>query len=129
MVTDMSDTKYDHAGRKPGDTVWAFAYTGENRTRGKTLRQTPMKGRLLNSRWPGGDIDPAKPVQYFVPYGKTGHPSWSKTVAAESRRYADTEADAVAGYNAEVMALVEENLAAARRAEADLIPVNGDETE
>lgn len=118
----MIDMKYTHVGRKPGDVVWAFAYSGENRIRGRKLRQPPVEGMLLSSKWEDSDQDPTGPVKYFVPFGKDRKPNWSKVVMALSRRYADTEAGAVAGYNAEVIALMEENLAAVREAADDLLP-------
>lgn len=118
----MIDMKYTHVGRKPGDVVWAFAYSGENRIRGRKLRQPPVEGMLLSSKWEDSDQDPTKPVRYFVPFGKDRKPNWSKVVMAPSRRYAGTEAAAIAGYNTEVMALMEENLAAVREAAEDLLP-------
>lgn len=49
--------KCTHVGRKPGDVVWAFAYSGENRIRGRKLRQPPVEGMLLSSEWDPGWVD------------------------------------------------------------------------
>lgn len=117
----MNLASYTHLTRKPGDIVWAFSYSGENRTHGQKLRQKPVKGMLLSYKYEDSDINPNGPCRFFVPFGKNDKPSWSKVVNAYSRYYADTEQDAIDGYNMEIQRLIQENLDAIHAAEKDLI--------
>lgn len=119
---------YRNTDLKPGDIVWAFAYHGESRTRGKKLRQTPVQGRVQFTAYPDDDLDPGKPVRHFVPMGKTGAFSWSKVIDARSRLYAKTEQDAIEGYNLEIKKVIDENQTAIRSMLEDLIPTCETET-
>lgn len=53
----MIDMKYTHVGRKPGDVVWAFAYSGENRIRGRKLRQLGSYGYNVTDFGGGGMLE------------------------------------------------------------------------
>lgn len=107
---------------KPGDIVWAFAYQGADRIKGKKLRQKPIQGMLLDTKYPDAPNDPTKPARYFVPFGTTGNPMWSKVIAASSRKYTDTEADAIKLYNDEIKREIQWYQNQVREMNQDLIP-------
>ena len=115
-------------GRKPGDTVWAFAYRNDDRVRGQKLRQIPVRGMLLSDYYKGAKnvdvcIDPNGWPSWFVPFGKNGQPVMSSAVRVESRKYADTKDEAVKEYNLDVKREIEKNEAAIRKHYGMLIPV------
>ena len=87
----------------PGMRVWATAYALNGDRTAVSQRVPPVQGELSAVRrdWPGrtSRASGGKPVKYFVPYGKTGRPMWSKAVRLESRMYADTEDEAVMLYD------------------------------
>lgn len=117
--------------KKPGDVVWAFEYRGELETRGRLLRQEPVKGMLLSKKYPEGDnshVAPHLPAKYFVPFGKYDAPMWSKTIMAEHRHYADDEETAIKGYNMAVKTIADAHRMKVAEIWADLIPDEANHT-
>lgn len=75
-----------------GSTVWAYAFSENGLKDGMRLKQTPIKGRIVNR--PDARSE-------FIPFKKGSNVAYarSKAVHIDSRNYADTEAEAAEGYN------------------------------
>lgn len=89
---------------KAGDEVWAFAFTLQTSKSGPYVFSEPVRGKFMEF---GSNVPPPgrKPTflpKYFVPYNKTGKLIWSGAVTIAARTYADTKAEAVAGFNARI---------------------------
>lgn len=87
---------------RAGDDAWAFEFRLQaNKTR-PYLFATPFRGRF--AEFPSAVPPPGRAMTgaplYFVPYNKTGKLAWSRAVTWSARIYADTEAEAAAGFNA-----------------------------
>lgn len=87
---------------RAGDDAWAFEFRLQaNKTR-PYLFAAPFRGRF--AEFPSAVPPPGRAVTgaplYFVPYNKTGKLTWSRAVTWSARVYADTEAEASAGFDA-----------------------------
>lgn len=103
-------TYMEKAGITNGTIIWAFAFEETTSKAGTLFHQKPIRGRLASDT---GDIgiqafNPASSPRAFVPFKKNSDTeyAWSKAVGINTRCYADTEAEAVEGYNQ----LIEENM-------------------
>lgn len=82
--------RYETMERKyslEGSVVWAYAFKETHTKDGMRLKQKPVKGRVTGRR--------------FIPFKKNSQTEYamSKAIAVDSRNYADTEAEAIEGYN------------------------------
>lgn len=87
---------------RAGDDAWAFEFRLQaNKTR-PYLFAAPFRGRF--AEFPSAVPPPGRAVTgaplYFVPYNKTGKLAWSRAVTWSARIYADTKAEAAAGFDA-----------------------------
>lgn len=89
---------------KAGDDVWAFAFTLQTSKNGQYVFSEPVRGKFteFDTAVPPPGKRPMFLPRYFVPYNKTGKLVWSRAVAVAARTYADTKAEAVAGFNARI---------------------------
>lgn len=89
---------------KAGDEVWAFAFTLQTSKSGPYVFSEPVRGKFteFDTAVPPPGKRPVFLPRYFVPYNKTGRLVWSRAVTVAARTYADTKAEAVAGFNARI---------------------------
>lgn len=89
---------------KAGDEVWAFAFTLQTSKSGQYVFSEPVRGKFteFDTAVPPPGRKPTFLPRYFVPYNKTGKLVWSRAVTVAARTYADTKAEAVAGFNARI---------------------------
>ena len=97
----------DISQKKPGDIVWAFAYQNGDKIRGQKLRQKPVRGMLISDYYPNCTdikpcVNPNEPARWFAPFNKNDEPRMSAIVRIDNRKYAETESEAIEGYNLEV---------------------------
>lgn len=89
---------------RAGDDVWAFAFTLQTSKNGRYVFSEPVRGKFteFDTAVPPPGKRPSSRPRYFVPYNKTGKLVWSRAVTVAARTYADTKAEAVAGFNAKI---------------------------
>lgn len=93
--------------RNVGDIVWAYAYTASNNKEDKKYYCKPTKGVIsadyMNHPFalsPTSRHGAQQKARYFIPQKKNGNGyAWSKAVKIDARHYANTETEAIAGYN------------------------------
>lgn len=87
---------------RAGDDAWAFEFRLQANKARPYLFAAPFRGRF--SEFPSAAPPPGRAMTgaplYFVPYNKTGKLAWSRAVTWSARIYADTEAEAAAGFDA-----------------------------
>lgn len=87
---------------RAGDDAWAFEFRLQANKARPYLFAAPFRGRF--AEFPSAVPPPGRAVTgaplYFVPYNKTGKLVWSRAVTWSARIYADTKAEAAAGFNA-----------------------------
>ena len=94
-----------NSGRfKPGDEIWAYAFTYSNNKINKAGYQQPILGQLQDRnqemQTPKRNGYQYSIIRYFVPYKKGKKElAWSKAVTLEAREYAETEHEAYLEYN------------------------------
>lgn len=96
-------------GFAPGREIWALRYTLQRVKSGngsRLLKCYPIKGVLAGpelsaEEWSNGEI------MYFVPYGPSGKPVFSKAVYAYNRQYATTKEEAIELYNEHVQEIAD----------------------
>lgn len=86
-----------------GSVVWAYEFQQTSKHDGLYLNQPPIKGRLgfIDCMGADNNFSPLCRPRYFVPFKKGSEDdyAWSKAIALHSRCYADTEEEAIQGYN------------------------------
>lgn len=104
------------SGYKPGDEIWACAYTKTFNKEGMKLVQKPIKGRLTAGKNEKRHLEilerygdkSANYLDYFVPYKKDGTSlAWSRAVSIGARRFADTEEECREVYNKEIQYVID----------------------
>lgn len=91
---------------KNGAVVWAYTFELNDTKEKVVINRKPIKGRLsVSSRVSDDDgrraFNEAKTPRFFVPFKKASDSeyAWSRAVNFHTRCYADTEEEAVDGYN------------------------------
>lgn len=83
-----------------GDVVWAFEYMPARKGRAMALKQSPVRGLIVEKEYG------CCKLLYFVPYNEKGKLLNSKAVHVRSRTYTCSEEDAKILYNRRVQSYV-----------------------
>lgn len=111
MIVKKENNQLDKNYLSVGDKVWGYHYRHSENKEGVVLKQVPVFGvitagdteayhnRMLEIM-EKENISRNKFAQFFTPFKKNGKGlAWSKSVRFNSRKYAETEEDAIKLYN------------------------------
>lgn len=122
-----SYTKLEKCGCKPGDEVWACAFSFTYDKESMRYSQRPVRGILACSNKEvthnalmakGSDY-----TGYFVPYGAKGKLSWSKAVSCSARKFATTEQECIEMYNDSIRGIIDSLKKQEEELESELISI------
>lgn len=98
-------------GCKPGDEVWACAFSFTYDKESMRYSQKPVRGILACSNKEAVHNElmakNSESIGYFVPYGVKGKLSWSKAVSSSAREFATTEQECIEMYNDSIRGIID----------------------
>lgn len=97
-----------------GSVMWAYEFELNSKKEHPVLNCTPVKGRICVSPICFNEderhvFNPERAPRMFVPFKKNSETeyAWSRAVSLHARCYADTETEAIEGYNQRIQKCID----------------------